>query len=110
MNRRVGGDRVGGRTIALDHERLNDIVADHLEVGVTDPVGQAGLGTSEEVVDNGDIVAQEHETVDEMGADETSTTGDEDALALGGREKFHGREAGEGGVGDGLRVWVVDGL
>lgn len=55
-------------------------------------------------------MAEEHEAVNEVRADETGTTSDEDAFALGRREKLHGREAGEGGVGDGLDVGMKDGL
>lgn len=55
-------------------------------------------------------MSKDHQTVDKMGADETSTASDEDTLALVWGDEFYGREAGEGGVGDGLGVWVVDGL
>jgi len=55
-------------------------------------------------------VAEEHETVDEMGADKAGTTGDEDALAVRLGEKFYGRKAAEGGVGDSLRLGIVDRL
>ena len=68
------------------------------------------FGPGEEVVKDGDFVTEDHEAVDEMGADEAGTAGDEDALALGRREEFDGREAGEGGVGDRLAVGMEDGL
>ena len=44
-------------TVALNHEGFDDIVANHLEVGVSDPMADSGLRTSEEVVDNGNFVA-----------------------------------------------------
>lgn len=102
-----GGDE---RTVTFDHERLDNVVSDHLKVGVTDPVADGGLGAGEEVVEDGDFVAQEHESIDQVGADETSSAGDEDALPIGMGEEFDGREAGKGGVGDGVVVGVEDGL
>ena len=57
-------------------------MADHLEVGVPDPVADGRLGAGEEVVEHCNFVPEEHEAIDEMGADEASTTGDKDALAL----------------------------
>ena len=43
-----------------------------------------------------------------MGPDKSSTTSDKDPLPLGGREKLHGWEAGEGGIRDRVTLWVVD--
>jgi hypothetical protein len=43
---------------------------------VADPVGDRGPGTGEEVVQDGDLVTEEHETVDKVRPDETGTTGD----------------------------------
>lgn len=97
-------------TVALNHERLNDIVSNELKVGVTDPVGDGSLGTSEEVVKDGNLVAEEHESVDEMGANKTSTAGHQDALPLGGREKLDGGEANQGRVRNGAGVSMEDGL
>ena len=68
------------------------------------------FGASEEVVEDGDLMAEEHKAVDQVRADETGATGDENALALGRREELDGREAGEGGVGDRLAVGMEDGL
>ena len=68
------------------------------------------FGASKEVVEDGDLMAEEHKAVDQVRADETGTTGDEDTLALGRREELDGREAGEGGVGDRLAVGMEDGL
>ena len=44
-------------TVAFNHEGFNDIVANHLEVGVSDPMADSGLRTSEEVVDDGNLMA-----------------------------------------------------
>jgi hypothetical protein len=42
-----------------------------------------------------------------MGTDESGTTGDENALTLGGGQQFHRWEARECGIGDGLCIRVV---
>lgn len=73
------------RTITLDHERLNNVVSDHLKVGVTNPVADGGLGAGEEVVDDRDFMPEEHKTIDKVRSDKTSATSDKDALAVGGR-------------------------
>ena len=57
-------------------------MSNQLEIRMTDPMGNARLGTSKEVVDHGDLVTKEHETVDQMRTDKASTTGDENALAI----------------------------
>lgn len=54
----------------------------HLEVRVTNPVTDGGLGSSEKVVDDGDLMAEEHETVNEMGTNKSSTASNKDPLAL----------------------------
>ncbi len=69
------------RTVALDHEGFDDIVPNQLEIRVADPMGDARLGTSKEVVEYGDLVAKEHETIDQMRTDKAGATGDENALA-----------------------------
>ena len=43
-------------------------------------------------------MAKEHQTVNQVRADEASTASDEDALALLGREELDWGEAGEGAV------------
>ena len=69
-------------------------MAHHLKVGVADPVTDGRFGASEEVVEYGDLMAEEHEAVDQVRADETGATGDENTLALGRGEELDGREAG----------------
>jgi hypothetical protein len=101
-------------TVALDHEWFNYIVSDHLEVGVSDPMANGGFRPSEEIVEDGDFVAEKHKSVDEMGSDEPSTARDKNALALRWRKQLDGYEAGEGGVGNGVgigmenRIGLVD--
>lgn len=98
------------RTVALNHEGLDNVVADHLKVGVTDPVRDRGLGAGEEVIEDSNFMAEEHQAVNQMRPDETGTTGNKNALALRWRKQLDGREAGEGGVGDGVAVGVEDRL
>ena len=69
------------RTVALDHEGLDDIVPDQLEIRMADPMGDTRLGTGKEVVEHRDLVAKEHETIDQMRTDKAGATGDENALA-----------------------------
>jgi hypothetical protein len=107
--KRLKGGRCS-RTIALDHEGFDDIVANQFKVGVADPVRDARFGAGEEVVEDGDLVAEEHESVDEMRADKACAARDEDALPAGLRKKLDGGETAEGGVGDGLRLGVIDRL
>ena len=68
------------RTVAFDHEGLDDIVSDQLEIRMADPMGDARLGTGEEIIEHGHLVAKEHETIDQMRTDKASATGDENAL------------------------------
>jgi hypothetical protein len=98
--------RLGTLTVTLNHEWLHNIVSDHLKVGMADPVADRSLGTGEKVIDNGDFVSQEHQTVDEVRSDETGTAGNQDALALGWRQELNRRETREGCVGDRLGIWV----
>jgi hypothetical protein len=103
-------DKSKQRTIALDHEGFDDIVTNQLKVRVANPVRHARFGTSEKVIEDGDFVAEKHETVDEMRADKACTASDEDALPAGLGKKLDGWEAAEGGVGDRLRLGVIDRL
>lgn len=98
------------RTVTLDHEWFDDIVSNQFKVGMADPVGDARFRTGEKVVEHGDLMAEEHEAVDQMGSDEACTTCDEDALTIRLGEKLDRGETAEGGVGDGLRLRVVDRL
>lgn len=94
-------------TVDFNHEGLNDVVSDHFKVGVTNPVGNGGSGTGEEVVQNGDFVTEEHQSVDQVGTDETGTAGHEDSLSLGVGQELDGRELGHGGEGDRVVLFVV---
>ncbi len=97
-------------TITLDHERLHDVVTDHLEIGVTNPMTDSGLRSGKEVVKDGHLMSEEHETVNKVRADKASASSDKDTLPLRGSEELDRREARERRVGDGLGNWVVDRL
>lgn len=101
---------LGALTVTFNHEWFDDIVSDHLKVGVSDPVADGSLGTGKEVINDRNFMAQEHETVDEVGSNETSAASNQDTLALRWRQQLHGRESREGGIGDSMALWVEDGL
>jgi hypothetical protein len=77
-------------TVNLDQEWLDDIVSNHLKVGVTDPVRDltsvfgstsqiqtyGGPGTSEEVVKNSDLMTEQHQSINQVRSNETSSTSD----------------------------------
>ena len=85
-------------------------MSDHLKVGMADPMADGSLGTSEKVVDHGDFVTQEHQSVNEVRSDETSATGNQYTLALSRRQEFDVRETRESRVGDRMGVWIKYGL
>jgi hypothetical protein len=106
----LGSLKPNKRTVTLDHEWFDDIVSNQLKVGMADPVRDARLGAGEKVVEHGDLMTEEHKAVDQMGADEACATCNDDALTARLGEKLDGGETTEGGVGDRLRLRVVDGL
>ena len=69
-------------TVDFNHERFHDIVTNELEIRVSDPVTDCRLRTGEEVIDDSHLVPKEHQAVNEVRANETSSTSDENALAL----------------------------
>jgi len=101
---------MGALTVTLNHEWLDDIMSDHLKVGMADPVADGGLGASEEVVEDGNFMTQEHQAVDEVGSNETGPAGNQDTLALRRGQEFDRWETRESGVGDRVAVWVEDGF
>lgn len=60
-----------------------------LEVLVTDPVLDISLSAGEEVVDDYNFVAGEHQTIDQMGADETRATRHQYSLPILVIQKLH---------------------
>lgn len=97
-------------TITFNHEWFDNIVSHHLEVGVANPVTDSGLGSSKEVIDDGNLMTEEHKAVNEMGADKSSATGDKDPLALRGRKQLDGGEARKSGVRNGVSGGHIDRL
>lgn len=97
-------------TIALNHEGLNNVVTNHLKVGVTNPVAYGGFRSSEEIVEDGDFMTQEHQTVDEMRANEAGASSNEDALAVGWSKESNGSETSEGRVRDGVGIRMINRL
>ena len=77
---------------------------------MTDPVTDGSLGTGEEVIDDRNFVSQEHEMVDKVRSDETSTASNQDTLALRRGQEFDGWEMQQGSIRDRMSVWVEDGF
>ena len=100
----------GKPTITLNHKRFDDIVADQLKVGVSNPVADGRLRTREKIVNDGDFVPQEHETVHKMGTDEAGASCYQNAFPRRWGEKSHRRESREGGVRNRVRVRMKNGL
>ena len=55
-------------------------------------------------------MTEDHEAVNQMGSNEACAACDKDALTARLGEKFDWRETAEGGIGDRLRLRVVDRL
>lgn len=69
-------------TVALNHERLDNIMSNDLEVRMADPVTDGSFRSGEVIIEYSDLVAKKHKTVDKMRSDKTSTTCDQDALSV----------------------------
>ena len=72
-------------TVTLDHERLDNVMPDHLKVRMADPMADRSLGPSEKVIDHSDFVAQEHQTVDKVRPNETCPASNQNTLAIRSR-------------------------
>ena len=70
------------RTVAFNHERLDNIVADQLKIGVPNPVTDICTRTSKEVIQDSDFMTEQHKAVDEVGTYEPGSSSDKNALAL----------------------------
>ena len=77
---------------------------------MANPVRDAGLGAGEEVIEHGNLMTKEHKAVDQMGADKACASCHKDALTAGLGEKLDRGETAEGGVGNRLRLRVIDRL
>ena len=58
-------------------ERIDDVVNDELEIGMTKPMLNIALPSSEVVVSDDDLVALQHELVHQVRADEPGAARDE---------------------------------
>ena len=97
-------------TITFDHERLNNIMANKLKVRVANPVADSRLGSGEEIVQNMDFMAKNHEAINEMRPNETCATSDEDTFSCGWREETDRGESREGRIRDGVILRMIDRL
>jgi hypothetical protein len=98
----VDGRRRAGEVVDLvdlEQDGLDDVVSDHLEVGVVEVVHDVVLASGEEVVDDDDAVAALEEAVHEVAADEAGAAGDEHAerLALEAQRHLAADEVPRGG-------------
>jgi hypothetical protein len=58
-------------------------MTNQFKIGMANPVTDSCLGTSKKIIENGDLVPEEHEAINKMGANEAGPAGDENTLALG---------------------------
>ena len=63
--------------VDLQLDRLGDIVADQFEAWMSHPLGNIGFPAREVVIEADHFLARFHLAIAEMGAKETSATGDE---------------------------------
>lgn len=97
-------------TVAFNHEWFNNIMSNHLEVGMSDPVAHIRTGTGEEVVEDSDLMTKNHKSIYQVRADEASAARYKNSLSLRRWEEPYGGKAAEGRVGNGVRVRVVNRL
>ena len=97
-------------TVALSHVGLHDVMPDHLEIGMANPMADGGFRASKEIIEDRDLVSEEHQTVDEVRPDESRSSSDEDTLSLVGGEQLDGRETAEGRVRDRVLAREVYGV
>ena len=91
--------------VHLEHDGLDDVVDDQLEVGVPQPLVHVALSAREHVVHHDHLVTRKHQAVNEVAADESGASGHQDAHPLVVREDLHGAEAClRGHLGNRLRV------
>jgi len=60
----------------FDVEWINNVVIEEFKILVSQPVLNVALAASEEVIDDSDFVSLEHQLVNEVRANKTSTTSD----------------------------------
>ena len=82
--------------VHLDVERVDDVVVQHLEVLVSEPLLDVPLAASEVVVSHEDLVSVHHESVHQVGAHEPRPARHQDPLPVLVSPEL---DAGEGGGG-----------
>ena len=76
MNRGCGAGEMPD-PIHLQLDRLGHVMTDQLKARVTDPTGDVAFATREVVVEADHLLTRLHQPVDQVGPEESSTTGDE---------------------------------
>ena len=82
--------------VDLEPQRLDDVVAEELEVGLREEMGDVGLLAREEVVDADHVVALGDQPLAEVAAEEAGASSDEDPLEGRHGVGSRGRESGTG--------------
>lgn len=90
--------------VDLDQDAIHNVMADELKVRVAQPHADVGLGAGVVVVDANNVMAREHEPVDEVRADKAGAAGDQDALFHKGVQRF------DGGIVEGLEAVALEGV
>ena len=63
--------------VHLQLDRLGDVVTDQLETRMANPTGDVGLAPGEVVIETNHLVARVHQAINQMGAEEAGTAGNE---------------------------------
>ena len=71
--------------------RFGNIMPNHFKVGVVHPVDNVALVTGVKVVEADDIVLRCHQPIDEMRADEASTSSDQNSHRVNARKDLSGK-------------------
>lgn len=89
--------------IDLQHDGLDHIVDNQLEIRVSDPLTHVLLATSKHVVHYNDVMSGHHQSVNQMTANKTGSTSHKDSEPFTIRKNFHRRVSN----GSGLRSCSV---
>ena len=63
--------------IHLQLDRFCDVVADEFKTGMTDPARNVGFTADKVIIKTDHLIAVVHQPVDQMGAEEAGTAGNE---------------------------------
>lgn len=78
--------------IDFQHDGLDDVGDDEVEIGMAQPVSDILFATGKEIVEDRDLVTHAHEPVDEVGTDESGAAGDQNSHSFVGGQSLHGRK------------------